>query len=122
MSKGGGNETAMLSGEDFNLFRGVFNAAVRAVQAVPPEPRRTADFELSAMLRSAGATTAPAAVDYLIRRFLRTPIQAGRRDALIQFLEKQTGSSTLDFQRYTIERELRELLHLILSAPEYQLS
>ncbi len=30
-----GSETSKLSGEDFNLFRGVFNAAVQAYAAVP---------------------------------------------------------------------------------------
>jgi uncharacterized protein (DUF1800 family) len=122
MPGGAMTETSKLSGEDFNLFRGVFNAAVRAVAAVPAEPRRTADFNLSKMLQSAGVADAPGAVDYLMRRFLRAPITGERRQTLIRFLEQQTGGSQIDFSRYRLEKDLRELLHLIMSAPEYQLS
>lgn len=122
MPGGAMTETSKLSGEDFNLFRGVFNAAVRAVAAVPAEPRRTADFNLGKMLQSAGVADAPGAVDYLMRRFLRAPITGERRQALIRFLEQQMGGSQIDFSRYRLEKDLRELLHLIMSAPEYQLS
>ncbi len=122
MPGGAMTETSKLSGEDFNLFRGVFNAAVRAVAAVPAEPRRTADFNLGRMLKSAGIADAAGAVDYLTRRFLRTPITGERRQTLIQFLEQQMGGSQIDFSRYRLEKDLRELLHLIMSAPEYQLS
>lgn len=123
MAKGSaGEETAKLSGEDFNLFRGVFNAAVFAVQGVPPEPRRGPQFELTAMLKGAGVSDAAGAVDYLLGRFLRVPVAGERRQTLVRFLEQQTGGATLDYSRYTLEKELRELLHLIMSLPEYQLS
>jgi hypothetical protein len=122
MPGGAMTETSKLSGEDFNLFRGVFNAAVRAVAAVPAEPRRVADFNLSKTLQSAGVADAPGAVDYLMRRFLRAPITGERRQTLIRFLEQQTGGSQIDFSRHRLEKDLRELLHLIMSAPEYQLS
>jgi hypothetical protein len=115
-------ETSKLSGEDFNLFRGVFNAAVRAIAAVPAEPRRTADFSLSKLLQSEGVMDAAGAVDNLMRRFLRTPLTGERRQTLIRFLEQQLGGSQLDYSRYRLEKDLRELLHLIMSAPEYQLS
>jgi len=116
------SETSRLSGEDFNLFRDVFNAAVRAVRAVPPEAPREPQFDLGGMLRKAGLAEAPAAVDYLVQRFLRTPITGERRESLVRFIEKQMGGAKIDFSSYSIEKNLRELLHLILSAPEYQLS
>ena len=110
-------ETSKVSGEDFNLFRGVFNAAVRAVASVPPEPRRTADFSLSKLLRSEGVKDAAGAVDNLMRRFLRTPLEGERRQTLIRFLEGQLGGSEMDYSRYSLEKELRELLHLIMEYP-----
>lgn len=115
-------ETSKLSGEDFNLFRGVFNAAVRAVAAVPAEPRRAPDFSLSRTLQREGVTDAAGAVDNLMRRFLRMPLTGERRQTLIRFLEQQLGGGQLDYTRYRLEKDLRELLHLIMSAPEYQLA
>ena len=115
-------ETSKLSGEDFNLFRGVFNAAVRAVAAVPPEPRRTADFSLSKLLRNESVKDSAGAVDNLMRRFLRMPLSGERRQTLIRFIEGQIGGPELDYSRYRLEKDLRELLHLIMSTPEYQLS
>jgi hypothetical protein len=61
-------------------------------------------------------------VDSLTHRFLRVPISGDRRSAVVDFCSKQIGSAKVDFGRYTLEKELREVLHLILSAPEYQLS
>jgi hypothetical protein len=87
MTKGGsaGSETMKLNGEDFNLFRGVFNAAILAHKTVPPEPRKVANFRLTAMLKKEGVTDAPGLVDALARRFLRVPITGQRRDQVIAF-------------------------------------
>ena len=54
--------------------------------------------------------------------FLRVPITGERRAAVVEFCGKQMGGDKIDFSRFTLEKELREVLHLILSAPEYQLS
>lgn len=122
MPGGAMTETSKLSGEDFNLFRGVFNAAVRAVAAVPAEPRRVAGFSVSTMLQGEQVIDATAAVDNLMRRFLRVPLTGERRQTLIRFLEQQNGGPQIDYSRYRLEKDLRELLHLIMSTPEYQLS
>jgi hypothetical protein len=118
----GGSEMPNPSTEDYNLFRGVFTATYKSREAIPPEPRKVADFSLSAMLRSEGVTTAGGAVNSLLLRFLRVTVTDEQRDELVNFLEKQMGESRIDYVRYTIERELREVLHLILSTPEYQLA
>jgi hypothetical protein len=115
-------ETMKLNEEDFNLFRGVFNAAVLAQKTVPPAPRKVADFRLAAMLKKEGVTDAPGVIDALTRRFLRVPITGQRRDELIAFCMKALGGPKVDYTQYTVEKNLREVLHLILSAPEYQLS
>ena len=69
--------------EDFNLFRGVFNAAVRAVAAVPAEPRRVADFSLGKLLQQEGVTDSAEAVDRLMLRSLRVPLTGERRQTLL---------------------------------------
>jgi hypothetical protein len=122
MGRGGMDETARLNAEDFNLFRGVFNGVSRAYQRVPPEPRVVADFRLAATLEQEGVTSAQGAVDALLRRFVLLPIDAARRGELVRFFTAQHGSDTIDWDRETLETELRELLHLILSLPEYQLA
>ena len=121
-SGGAGAETTKLSGEDFNLFRGVFNGAAQAYAAVPPPPRNVADFNFTKMMRQEKITDAAGAVDSLLRRFIRLPITGERRKALVSFFEKRIGGSSIDYTRYSLEKELRELAHLIMSAPEYQLT
>jgi hypothetical protein len=119
---GAGSETMKLSGEDFNLFRGVFNAAAFAHEAVPPDARKDPPFNLAAMLKKEGVTDVAGVVDSLMQRFLRVAITGQRREDLVAFCLKTLGGPKVDYARYTLEKELREVLHLILSAPEYQLS
>jgi uncharacterized protein (DUF1800 family) len=124
LAKGGaaGSETMKINGEDFNIFRGVFNGSWFAYLKVPPTPQRTAKFELAAMLKAEGVMDAPGVVDALTHRFLRAPITGKRRDGLIAFCTSRLGSARLDYSNWNLEKELREVLHLILSSPEYQLS
>jgi hypothetical protein len=124
MLKGGGagSETMKLSGQDFNVFRGVFNGAAFAYEAVPPDPRKDPQFDLAAMLKKEGVTDAPGVVDAFTRRFLRVPITGERRDDLVAYCVKTLHGPKIDYKSYNLEKELREVLHLILSAPEYQLS
>ena len=116
-----GRTTTIVS-EDYNLFRGVFTAAYKSRAAIPPEPRKVAEFNLSAMLKSEGVTDSCGAVDSLLLRFMRITVTNAQRFELIRFFESLIGGSRIRYSRYTIELELRELLHLILSTPEYQLS
>ena len=74
------------------------------------------------MLKDQGVKDAPGVVDALTHRFLRVPIAGKRRDGLIAFCSAQLGGSQMDYANWNLEKELREVLHLILSAPEYQLS
>ena len=119
-----GAKPCKLSGEDFNLFRGVFNglglrlprgsaraAQVAAIQARP----NAAERRRHRCRRRRGC------VD---ERFLRVPITGERRDDLIEFCDQDSWAAPkVDYTNcYTLEKELREVLHLILSAPEYQLS
>lgn len=124
MKAGGGSmmETGMLSKEDFNLFRGVFSAGWRARAAVPPEARKTAPVALVELVRGEGLTETGAVVDHFVKRFLRSPITGKRRDNLVAFLDAGVGGQRLDLAQPGLEAKLRELVHLILSSPEYQLA
>ena len=116
------SETSKLNAEDYNLFRGVFNGVIYAKRMVPAEPRKVPDFKLVAILKTAGVTDASGVVDALTRRFLRVAITGDRRAELIAFCTRQMGGEKVDYSHYTTEKNLREVLHLILSLPEYQLS
>jgi hypothetical protein len=122
MSGEPGAETAKLSTENRNIFRGVFNGFVWAHRAIPPDPYKPPEFKLAKILEKEGVSDAAAAVDALMKRFLRIPITGERRMDIVRFCEQQIGGSKIDYRRYTLEKELREALHLILSAPEYQVS
>ena len=113
------------NGEQYNLAVGVYTGAVRANERVKPIPRTLAEVDFTVMLRNAKAQTADEAADYLIKRFLRAPLQAERRAAIVAFLKGELKSDKLNFTATTsgsLEAALRRTVHLILSAPEYQLA
>ena len=49
-------------------------------------------------------------------------ITGKRRDGLIAFCSSRLGGAQINYASWNLERELREVLHLILSSPEYELS
>jgi hypothetical protein len=74
------------------------------------------------MLKKSGVTDASGVVDAFTHRFLRAPITGKRRDGLIAFCAHRLGGSQINYTSWNLERELRGVLHLILSSPEYELS
>ena len=106
--------------EDYNTRYGGYAGFQMAFKRTKLIPRRTAAVDLSAMVRAARADTAEKVVDHFIHRFLRVPLAAADRDALVGFLRGKLGSSTIR-PGDTLEPALRELLYLVLSTPEYQL-
>jgi hypothetical protein len=108
--------------ELFNLAVGVWEGYIETYNnRVKPIPRTAAKLEFVPMAKAANATTVEEAVDYFCRRFLRTDLQAQRRNAVISFLQQELGSTTLDYDNQALEHALRRVVHLILSSPEYQL-
>jgi hypothetical protein len=107
--------------ERYNLAVGVYRGYVEAYNRVKPIPRQTAQLDFVAMAQEGAAQTAEQAVDYFARRFLSVALSAERRAAIIDFLRGELGSDKIDFGRDGLERALRSTVHLILSAPEYQL-
>ncbi len=108
--------------EEYNLYRGVFNAGMRLFDRLKVDPATPADLNLVRLLQSTKAKDTSAAVDHFARRFLRVPLHAAKRDALVGFLQQRLGGQHIDFANSMLETHLRELLHLILSAPEYQVA
>ena len=107
--------------EDYNTRYGGYMGYVLAWEVVKLVPRAAADFSLAEMLNGAGVTSAEQAVDYFLGRFLSEPPSSEARAELISFATvKESGSR----ERWTDsdEKSLRELLHLVLSLPEYQLA
>jgi hypothetical protein len=106
--------------EDYNTRYGGYAGYQMAFKRTKLIPRRTAAIDLTAMVRAARADTAEKVVDHFIHRFLRVPLAAPDREALVGFLRGQLGSSTIR-PGDSLETSLRELLYLVLSTPEYQL-
>lgn len=93
----------------------------RAAQTVRID-RRPAVFDLAGQLREAGVRSGEDAVDYLAVRFLRVPLSEQRRHAVLDFIEGELDGKPIDYEAAGTEEALRALLHLVMSAPEYQLS
>jgi hypothetical protein len=83
-----------------------------AFERTKPIPRRVADLSLVSMVNTAHADTAEAIVDHFAKRFLSVPLSSKERSAFVEFMRSKSVTS---------ENDLRELLYLVLSTPEYQL-
>ena len=66
--------------EDFNTRYGSLVGFQEAVRRIKPIPRAAAQFDLSLAVVAAGAKTTAEAVDYLLLRLLRVPLDAEVRD------------------------------------------
>ena len=125
---GGGGEAMMSMSngmvdrdEDFNTRYASFRGWQMATEKVKPILRRTAQLDLAGMIRAQKLTTASEAVDYLLARFLRTPVDSADRARFITFLTDELGTDKISDADTYLEEPLRLLLHLIMSLPEYQL-
>lgn len=107
---------------DYDLKLGVRNGYVKAFERVKETPRTPARINLTAMAKGAGVKTADETVDYFVLRFLRLPLAADDRAAMVEYLKKQWGGEQINFGSAAVEKSLRELVHMIMSTPEYQIS
>ncbi len=120
--KGKSRMSVVAAGEQYNLAVGVYMGAVHANQRVKPIPRTQAAVEFARMIHEAQAQTTDAAVDYFIRRFLRTPLNDERRAVVVAFLAAELKSERINYSAAELDQALRRTVHLILSSPEYQLA
>lgn len=107
--------------EDFNTRLASYHAWRKAIEKVKPIPRDTAQLDLSRMLRQAACRSSAQAVDHLLQRFLSVPVSAAARQQLIDLLTQDLGTDDLSHADSYMEDALRNLLHVILSMPTYQL-
>jgi hypothetical protein len=106
--------------EDYNTRYGGYKGNLLAFERTRPIPRSPAKLDLTAMIAAARADTVDAVVDHFVRRFLSVTPGDRERGLLVEFLRGKLGSSTIQ-RSDKLEEWLRELLYLVLSAPEYQL-
>lgn len=107
--------------EDFNTRYASLRGYQLAIQKVKPILRDSASVEISDLMKQAQAKTCDDAVDALLARFLTVPISAGQRTELVQWLRRELGTDQLKIAETYMEDSLRQLVHIMLSLPEYQL-
>ena len=108
--------------ENSNRAVAVWEAYVKMYDSrVKPIPRTTAQVLFVPMVKAANVSTVEEAVDYFCRRFLQVDLHSDRRLAVVDFLQQELDSDTLDYDNDALEHALRRVVHLILSSPEYQL-
>jgi uncharacterized protein (DUF1800 family) len=108
--------------EEFNTHYASLKGWEEAVRKIKPVLRAPAQFSLTDMVFAERAKTTADAIDLLLRRFLAVPIDDEARATTIAFLGEQLGTSDLVRARSYLEEPLRLVVHLIMSAPEYQLA
>ena len=108
--------------EEFNTHYASLKGWEEAVRKIKPILRAPAQFSLTDMVFAERAKTTADAIDLLLRRILAVPIDDEARATTIAFLDEQLGTSDLVRARSYLEEPLRLVVHLIMSAPEYQLA
>lgn len=107
--------------EDFNTRYGSTHGWQTAFRRVKPIPRHAAPLDLAGMVVQAGLTDTTQVVDYFIGRLLRVPLAEEDRQTLVAFLTEELGTATIDAATTYLEEPVRQVVHLIMSTPEYQL-
>jgi hypothetical protein len=121
----GGGEMTMANiiagAEDFNTRYASLVGWQEAVRRVKPLLRAAPQFDLSAVVIAAGSKTPAEAVDHLLLRLVRVPVDDEVRQTLVAFLERELGTGDLERSSTYLERPLRLVTHLIMSSPNFQL-
>ena len=107
--------------EDFNTRLASYHAWRKAIEKVKPIPRDTAQLNLSQLLRNARCKTTTQAVDHLLMRFVSVPVSDDVKHKLIALISDDLGTTDLNIADSYMEDALRNVLHVILSLPAYQL-
>ena len=107
--------------EDFNTRYASFRGWQLATEKVKPIPRRPAKLDLSGLVRAQKLANTAQVVDYLLERFIPVAVESADRARLIDFLKGELGTDDVVQAQSYLEEPLRQLLHLIMSLPEYQL-
>jgi hypothetical protein len=115
--------TAMLNASpDYDINRAAIDGIRMGYELVKPIPTTPAELDIAAMAKSAGVRTVDDAVDFFIHRFLRVKLEESDRQLTIAYMKKLSGGEQINYESPDVENHLRELLHTIMSMPEFQLS
>jgi hypothetical protein len=115
------DRVALERDEKFNTRISGYIGWEQAARKLIPTPRDAARFDLTEMVLASGAETTADAVDHLAARLLRVPAAAATRAALIEMLNAELGTESLERAKTYAEDALRMTAHLIMSTPEYQI-
>ena len=107
--------------EDFNTRFGSYKGWQMAIQKVKPIPRHTVGLELARIVRQQELATVEEAVDYFVGRLMQVDPGVEFRRAAAERLATELGTRNLSETWSYLEEPLRGLIHVIMSAPEYQL-
>ncbi len=107
--------------EDFNTRLASYHAWRKAIEKVKPIPRDTVQLNLSQLIRQANCKTTACAVDHLVSRFFSAPVSDAVKQQLSALLSDDLGTTDLKLADSYMEDALRNLLHVMLSLPGYQL-
>jgi hypothetical protein len=130
MNMEGGEESSMMAPSaalinetpQYDLPYGVYNGKSKAYENIKAPDQSPANFSLATTLSKEGVKTASDATVYLERLLLRVPVKDDIRAGMVQFLANKIGGHQIDYTNASTEIYLRELAHVIMSSPEFQLS
>lgn len=80
------------------------------------------NIDWAARLQSSGSHSAEEIVDYFARLLLARPVTGDRRDDLIASLSELPPHTDWRSERRTVNRQITQLLVLMMTLPEYQLN
>ncbi|HAT08122.1 MAG TPA: DUF1800 domain-containing protein [Rhodobiaceae bacterium] len=106
--------------EEFNTRLGTMRGWQMALERVKPIDRSVARLDLTAFVKRNQAQTVNDVVALFERHFFSVALSAMQKQFFTSHLKQALGSDVIDFQASHLEEPLRELLHKMLSTPEYQ--
>ena len=107
--------------EDYNTRYGSTHGWQEAFRRVKPIPRHATQLNMTNVVTQASLKTTSEVVDYFLGHLLRVPLAPEDRQSLINFLTQELGTDKIELTVTYLEEPVRHLVHLIMSAPEYQL-
>ena len=107
--------------EDFNTRLGSMRGWQMAIERVKPISRNPVRLNLSKEVLAANCRTTTEVVSYFNDKFFVHLLPQEIVNQFARALERELGSNDIDSAQTYLEEPLRQLLHAMLSRPEYQL-
>lgn len=107
--------------EDFNTRLGTMRGWQMAIERVKPLARTIANPQLAERVLLAGARNPAQAVKFLARTFFVVQPPPSVLESLAVRLQDELGTADLNAAATFLEEPIRQILHELLSLPEYQL-